>query len=76
MPVYPGARISVLTSRPTDNVPLTASACKVQSSIQCWVLPRTTEGVSFTSPENPKARNCRFSDRFLPHFSFPYLSRR
>jgi hypothetical protein len=28
------------------------------------------EGVSITSPEKPKTRNCRFSDRLLQHFSF------
>ena len=66
---YPG--ISVFVFRPTGNLHPTASERKVQSGFQCWVLPRTTEGVSVSSWENPKARNCRFSDRFLRHFSFP-----
>jgi len=49
----------------------TASEWNVQSSFQCWVLPRTTERVSFTSRENPKARSCRFSDPVVRHFFLP-----
>jgi len=67
------AGISVFIFRPTGNIHTTASECKLQSSFQCRVLPRTAEGVSFTFPENPKARNCRSSDRFLRHSSFPQL---
>jgi hypothetical protein len=55
-------RISVFIFRLTGNVHPTASECNVQSSFQCWVLPRTTEGVSFMSPENPKARKWRFTE--------------
>jgi len=65
------AGISMLIFRPTGNIHSTASERKVQSSFQCWVLPRTTERFSFASPENPKARNGGLSDRFLRHFSCP-----
>ena len=71
MPVYPGARISILIFRPTGNIHPTASEWNVESSFQCWVLPRITERVSFTSPENPKARSCRFSDPVVRHFFLP-----
>ena len=39
--------------RPVVKIRATASECKVPSSFQCWALPRTTEGVSPTSPKNP-----------------------
>jgi hypothetical protein len=44
----------------TGNVYPTASECNVQSSFQCWVLPRSTEGIGFMSPETPKERKWRF----------------
>lgn len=43
------------TSRPTDNVHLTATECNCQSGLQRQVLPRATEATIFASPENPKA---------------------
>ena len=35
------------------------------------VLPRTMEGLSFTSPENPEARNCRFFPPIPPTLFLP-----
>jgi hypothetical protein len=43
------ARISVFC--PAGNIHPSVYECKVQSRFQCWVLPRTTEGVSLTCPE-------------------------
>jgi hypothetical protein len=43
----PVSGISAFTFRSTGKIHPTASACKVQSSSPCWVLPRTTEGVTF-----------------------------
>lgn len=40
------AGIFVLIFGSTRNIRSTTSGCKVQSSFQCWVLPRTREGVS------------------------------
>src|SRR5438132_1034269 len=60
--------ISIIHFRPTGNIRRTVSECKVQSSFQCSVLPRATEGVSFTPSRESQSPNCRFSDRFLRHF--------
>jgi len=46
-------------------------AFNVDSGFQRRVPPQTTERVSLTSPENPKARSCRFSDPVLRHFFLP-----
>ena len=70
------AGISVFIFRPTGNIHTTASECKLQSSFQCRVLPRTAEGVSFTFPENPKARNCRSLTDSSDTFPSPNLPRR
>jgi len=52
--------ISIIHFRPTGNIRRTVSECKVQSSFQCSVLPRVTEGVSFTLSGEPKARTAAF----------------
>jgi|GEM_PF-1555695 len=60
MPVYPGARISILAPGtmpvymqsgisiihfpPTQKILLTAAQCNCESSLQCKVLSRATEG--------------------------------
>jgi hypothetical protein len=43
---------------------------------QCWMLPRTTERVSFTFPGESQSPKCRFFDGLLSHLSFPCLRRR
>jgi hypothetical protein len=68
---YTKPEFPLSTFYPTRDLHPNASEWNVQSSFQCWVLPRTTERVSFTSPENPKARSCRLSHPVVRHFFLP-----
>jgi hypothetical protein len=68
--------ISILTSRLTGNIPLTASQRNGQSDFQNSEPPTPTEGATFAARENAKIRNGLSRDQFLRHLSFPYVSRR
>ncbi len=55
-----GGDLSSIASACQDLTDLSRLFFDVQSGFQCWMPPRTTEGISFMSSENPKTRNCRF----------------
>src|SRR5438093_12446684 len=64
---------SVFNFRRADNIRPTASECKVQSSFQCWVLSRTTEGSVLCLRRIPKPETAAFPTDSSDTFPSPNL---